>query len=141
MINVMGLVGIDCPGCGARRVCEPDCVCPACWKSGRDARGFDARLKPWVTLSPVLVALNEAYVNWGWATSDSGGNSVEILVDRDSVIEIVHRGGSFIGELFERGDSNSWAVRFTIQSAQATEVAAWVTQCVRNGDENVPDSN
>lgn len=134
MINVMGLVGIDCPGCGARRVCEPDCVCPACWESEYDARGFDARLTPWVKLSPVLVALNAEEVEWGWATSDSGANSVEILVDRDSVIEIVHRGDSFIGELFERGDSNSWAVRFTIQSAQATEIVAWVTQCFSEGE-------
>lgn len=91
-------------------------------------------LKSWVSLTPVLVALNAADVNWGWATSDSGGNAVEILVGRDSVIEISHRGDDFIGEQFDRGDNNSWAARFTIRTPRAAEVAAWVTQCLREGE-------
>lgn len=89
-MNMSLEVGLSCPACGADDRCLEDCICPSCWLPSRvseDQR--DLSVAQWVALSPVMHALNETSLSWGWATEIRQGkprHSIEVTDIKDGTI-------------------------------------------------------
>lgn len=94
--------GLDCLSCHESDKCGEDCICPACWWPARyDAVERDLAADAWVLYAPLMKAMNDAGMNWGWATEEGYGKrvvcSLELLLpNSDAWCEVVRRGDKYL---------------------------------------------
>lgn len=102
--NLVIDLGLNCPSCNASDLCAEDCICPACYISPADAQR-DANITAWRKYAPLLTALTENDIHWGW-TTDTGNCAahkylIEIMGDQ-GWMEIHRWGDHYVCEAWKR---------------------------------------
>jgi hypothetical protein len=83
--NVNMVAPIVCPSCGEYDRCySAGCICPSCWLP--DGQDYGTALSAWKYFAPLMVALDEAELYWGWSYKfdhDGFVYSLEVADDFD----------------------------------------------------------
>ena len=95
-------IGLDCVSCHEPDKCSDDCICPSCWWPARyDADARDLAAHAWRCFAPVMKALNDEDLSWGWATEETYKRkvvcSLELLIPNSNEwCEVSRWGDKFV---------------------------------------------
>ena len=96
-MNMLVEQNMECPSCREYDICHTDCICPTCTRPTSD-KGLNEIIKQWAFFAPVMAALNNDDVEWGWTTEMQLGevkHGLEIHCD-EGWCEVIKRGDKYL---------------------------------------------
>lgn len=117
----------ECPSCGEYDRCANNCVCPACHIA--DNENQREAVAAWIELSPAMLMLTAAEIDWRWSKFRAAGrHHYGLVIEGDEESLEINRIPWFMGQtrinVEVLSDNNDTYTEYHGTSAEAAATAA-----------------